>query len=261
MPEISPKAIHKAFANKDVKLNGKRVDVKATTIPGALVTLFVAPFEKRLPVPILFQDERIIVVSKPIGMSCENDIKGGKCVIDCVQDNVGGNVYLCHRLDNPTDGILLLAKDSHTQMLLQKAFFDRQVHKQYTCLVHHTPSPPHQCCYAHLQKDAKHSRVRIYAHETEYTKPICTEFTVLQAGDPCRLAISLHTGRTHQIRAHLSFLGHPLLGDDAYGDRNWNKQMKAKRLYLSATTLTFSLDPLHELAYLNEKVFTFSPEF
>ena len=87
------------------------------------------------------------------------------------------------------------------------------------------------------QKDAQRGRVRISERESKDSKKIVTEYAVLRSGDKTLLRVLLHTGRTHQIRAHMAHLGHPLLGDDVYGDREFNKQYGCDKLMLCAVRL------------------------
>ena len=97
-------------------------------------------------------------------------------------------------------------------------------------------------------------------HETPGAMPIATQYETLSFdGTVSRLLIHLLTGRTHQIRAHMSFLSHPILGDDKYGDRNFNKSMKANGLKLCATELT--LCPDGKLSYLRDRHFVIQPPF
>ena len=90
-------------------------------------------------------------------------------------------------------------------------------------------------------------------------KKIITEYTVVQPGECARLRIALHTGRTHQIRAHMAFIGHPLLGDDQYGDRAFNREYKARRLMLCATSL--AIETGGQLPQLDGRVFTIECPF
>lgn len=113
---------------------------------------------------------------------------------------------------------------------------------------------PAATCRAYLVKDARAARVAIFDHEVPHSKPIVTAYETLEAGPVSRLRVHLITGRTHQIRAHMAALGHPLLGDDVYGDRAFNRRQHARRLMLCAAELT--LDTGGALPQLDGRRFT-----
>lgn len=264
LPGVPEYALREAFRKRDVKVNGQRVGMEAPLIPGAEVCLYTRETEGKA-IPIVYEDDRLLVVIKPAGVSCEPDAKGGQTLPQmlCAQLRRDrpetAEPLLCHRLDNPTAGLLVLAKTPQAQLAMQNAFREHQVHKEYTCLVRGTPHPAHAVLSAWLQKDARRACVRVTAQPEPGAKSIVTEYTVLEVGECARLRIRLHTGRTHQIRAHMAYIGHPLLGDDQYGDRAFNKQQKCRALRLCATSLQFDLEG--SLAYLNGKRFTCPPGF
>lgn len=126
--------------------------------------------------------------------------------------------------------------------------------KRYICLVRGMMKPSAAVCRAYLLKDARAARVTIHDEPVPGARPIITAYETLEAGAVSRLLVHLVTGRTHQIRAHLAALGHPLLGDDVYGDRAFNRQQKVQgRLCLCAARLT--LDTAGELPQLDGKTF------
>ncbi len=248
-----------------MKQEGVRVKRDAMLKQGAMVQLYT-PEEKRMPaIEVLFQNEDVIIVRKPAGISCEADAKGGKTICECVHDAQLANEpntempLLCHRLDNQTEGILLLAKNEEIQAILMETFASRRIHKTYTCLVKGCPKPDHAILKDYLRKDEQTAHVKVYREPRKDTLTIITEYQVIDGGDISRLKITLHTGRTHQIRAHMAHYGHPLLGDDHYGDYDLNKAHKARKLMLCATGLRFSLEG--KLAYLNDQRFDIKPSF
>ncbi len=263
LPDVPEYMIREAFQKRDVKVNGQRVGMDAMIIPGAEVKIYTRDAEaKTVRIDVVYEDENVLVVFKPAGISCEPDAKGGKTLPELLlaqRPELCSEPLLCHRLDNPTEGLIVLAKTQEVQSALQNAFRNRQVHKEYTCIVLGQPEPEYAILEHYLIKDAKRAKVRVTPHCTADTKPIVTEYQVIRKGECSRLRIRLHTGRTHQIRAHMAFVGHPLLGDDQYGDREANKYFKARRLMLCSTRLSFEVDG--SLAYLNKKSFHCQPTF
>lgn len=263
LPEVPEYALREAFLKRDVKVNGQRVGLDASVVPGAEVRIYTRDLEPRqMLVQIIHEDENVLIVFKPAGISCEPDAKGGRTLTQLVhaqKPELPCEPLLCHRLDNPTEGLIVLAKTEGVQQALQDAFRNHQVHKEYTCVVLGTPSPVHAVLEHYLIKDARRAKVRVMPHESRDAKRIITEYSVVQKGECARLNIRLHTGRTHQIRAHMAFIGHPLLGDDQYGDRDANKHYKARRLMLCSTRLSFELEG--RLSYLNGMDFKCQPTF
>lgn len=265
LPEVPEYALREAFRSRDVKVNGSRVSIDAMLTPGAEVCVYTRDTKAARTLTVVYEDENVLVTVKPAGISCEEDEKGGRTLTQLLhaqmlaQNTEATKPLLCHRLDNPTEGLIVLAKTPEVQELLVQAFRDRQVHKEYTCVVRGTPNPRHAVLIAYLVKDAAKARVYVTRREEPGAKRIVTEYEVLEAGECARLCICLHTGRTHQIRAHMAYAGYPLLGDDLYGDRALNKRMKTRRLMLCATSLSFSMEG--KLSYLNKRTFTYQPSF
>ena len=204
----------------------------------------------------------LIVLNKPAGITCDDDPWGGMTVLSWAKVHAAGayEPRLCHRLDNVTCGLLLLCKDDGAEALLLDMFRDRRLTKIYQCLVRGEMRPPAAVKDAFLVKDAARAPVRVVTHQTPGALPIATQYETLAFdGAVSRLRVILLTGRTHQIRAHMSFLSHPLLGDDKYGDRALNRRLKVSGLQLCATELT--LRPGGALSYLDGQTFSIQPPF
>ncbi len=263
LPQVPEARIREALDRRDVKVNGVRAGRNAETVPGAEIKLYLSDGCPVRSPEILYEDENLMIVHKPAGVSCEPDEKGGATIGEWLYrahaDRLASVPVPCHRLDNPTEGLLILARNEDTLRLMEKAFEERRVNKTYQCLVKGTPEPPAAELRAYLLKDARAACVRVLDHPADGALTILTDYRVLEAGEVSRLEVTLHTGRTHQIRAQMAHIGHPVLGDDKYGDRAFNRARRAKRLMLAATELSFDLEG--PLAYLNERRFSISPGF
>lgn len=266
LPDVPEYVLREAFQKRDVKVDGQRVNMSAAVVPGAHVQIYTRDVQpKESIIPIVYEDEQVLVAAKPSGISCEADPKGGRTLpqllhAQMLQTNPAAEEpLLCHRLDNPTEGLIVLAKSAAAQQALQNGFRQRRIRKEYTCIVRGTPDPPHRVLRDWLIKDARRAEVRIVPTERPGAKNVITEYTVLQSGECAKLRILLHTGRTHQIRAHMAFIGHPLLGDDQYGDRAFNRAHKARQLMLCSSRLHFELEG--DFSYLNAHSFTCTPSF
>ena len=259
MPLLPDRAVREAFAARDVKCGGKRVAKDEPVLPGARVQLFSA---YTVEIPVIYEDEAVLLLNKPAGITCGEDAWGGMTVLSLMTRRAKGayTPRLCHRLDNVTSGLLLLCKDDESEALLRDMFERRNLTKIYQCLVKGEMRPREAVKEAYLVKNSREAAVRVVTHETPGALPIATQYETLDFdGKLSRLRVHLITGRTHQIRAHMAFLSHPILGDDKYGDRNFNKVMKTNGLKLCATELT--LRPEGKLSYLRDRHFIIQPAF
>ena len=259
LPELPPQTVRACFQRRDVKLDGRRVKPDARVASGQLVQVYCME-EAADPIDPVYEDGDVLLVNKRAGVSVEPDGGAGPCLTELahrhllLHDPDAPPPRPCHRLDNQTCGLLLMAKTPGAEEILVRAFRERTMDKRYICLVRGMPKPPAATCRAYLLKDAQAARVTILDHPVPGAKSIATAYETLEPGPVSRLRVHLLTGRTHQIRAHLAALGHPLLGDDVYGDRAFNRLHHARRLMLCAASLT--LDTGGALPRLDGKTFT-----
>ena len=246
LPDIPESIYRKLFADRDVKLDGVRVPKDAVLRAGQEIRVFLPNLlpDCASALRVIYEDMDVLLVNKPAGISVESDAPGSVsltelCRIHSLEQNPDAWPPVpCHRLDNRTSGLCLFAKNETSLQIFLDAFRDRTVDKYYICLVRGIPKPSSAVCRAYLLKDAAKSKVRVLDHEVPGARPIVTGYETLESGPVSRLRVHLITGRTHQIRAHLAALGHPVLGDDLYGDREFNRQQKARALKLCAVSLT-----------------------
>ena len=268
LPDLPESVLRRVFAARDVKLDGVRVSRGEPVRAGQALKVYLPDTcaGSAAPSPdVVYEDEDVLLVNKKAGISVEPDARGGVTLTDLcaayvrARDPEAFPPAACHRLDNRTCGLCLFAKNARALEILQDAFRDRTLEKGYICLVRGIMKPPRAVCSAWLVKDALRARVRITDRPEQGAKAITTAYETLESGPVSRLRVHLVTGRTHQIRAHLAALGHPVLGDDLYGDRDFNRREKARSLKLCAVSL--KLDTSGRLPALDGKTFSVEPPF
>lgn len=233
LPELPPWRLKEAFKRRDVKRNGQRIPGDAIVSPGDVLSVYV-PGEALSPLEIVWEDEGYAVINKRQGMPTQ----GEGSVEAAWARQRGGEIHACHRLDAQTGGLLLLAKDQQALRRAEQAFAARALSKTYQAIVRGEPAPAAATLHAWLVKDAQAARVSVHDQPARGALPIETRYRTLRAhGGLALLEVDLITGRTHQIRAHLAHIGHPVLGDDKYGDRALNRVHHARRQRLWATRL------------------------
>lgn len=254
-PLAPERELRASLKNRDIRVNGTRVDENIPLRAGDSVTWFTTWAQPELET--VFEDDNILLINKPAGISSDRQADGAFSVEEWARAR-GANI--AHRLDQQTSGLLLLSKNPQAEAALDEALRLRKIDKIYHCLTAGVPPVRHDVLHAYLYKDASRALVRVSAEPGPFAKKIVTEYDVIEVkGDCARLRVVLHTGRTHQIRAHLAFIGCPLLGDDKYGSREQNRRHRAKRLMLCSTCLRFHTDGL--LEYLSGRSFEILPPF
>lgn len=186
---------------------------------------------------ILFENAVVLAVNKPEGLSAiPEGVAGRDCLLWQVEAQVGHKLYIVHRLDKEVSGVMLFAKDAATHKLLNEQFSSRQIHKRYLALTHGVITRDQGTIDAPLREFGS-GRVGV---DPQNGKPCQTDFTVLRRLKRYTL-VAAHpiTGRRHQLRVHFYSIGHPLVGDLRYGDRQ--VQQTFPRLLLHAECITFAL--------------------
>lgn len=201
-------------------------------------------------IEIIYRDHNLAVINKPADVSLLADRSGAPCLWDSLPDLLGCKPYLVHRLDKPTSGALAIALDSTTQKRLTRLFAGRQVSKYYLAKVLGDPGPAGTIDLP-LRKGRK-SRYRVAGQRADIVEKnrrwaltaaggdgheSLTRFRRLASSNgQTLLLLAPKTGRTHQLRVHLSWIGHPILGDALYGNPK-DPAQQADRLYLHAHRL------------------------
>lgn len=237
----------KLLRQKDVKLNGKRISEDVELSVGDTLEIYYSPTSKTMFFE-LYSDENILVIDKKSGYTSEE-------VFDYLVKN-NPNVKFIHRLDRNTAGVMFFALNEASEQELLFGFKKRIFDKKYLTQVSGIMPKNQEVLTAYLVKDEKASEVKIFDKKVNNSVQIKTGYSVLSTDEQTSiLEVSLYTGKTHQIRAHLAHVGHAIIGDGKYGNNQINRQFKAKtqRLISYKTTLFFNENQM--LYYLNGREF------
>ena len=202
---------------------------------------------KLLVASIIFEDDAFLVLNKPAGLAVHGGSGFDLGVIETLRAMYPQQSYLelVHRIDRGTSGCLLVAKKRSILRHLQQQLREGKVNKCYLALVQGNWNKNRKTVSAPLKRNPPDTGER-FVRVSKEGKESVTHFAVQQKfADASLLAVTLETGRTHQIRVHCQFCGHPLAGDEKYGDAAFNQTMRGKglkRMFLHAWQIEFS-DP------------------
>ena len=280
--------LYKSIRTKKIKVNRKRAENNTLLCEGDLIQCFLAEeffakldsvsevslsFDKIQPkLDVVYEDENIMLLNKRPGVSVHEDEDSKvNTLIAHVQaylyqkgeydpkDEQSFAPSLCNRIDRNTGGIVIAAKNAEALRVMNEKIKEREIDKFYLAAVHGIPKKREDTLTGYLIKDEKLNKVRVYdTNPPKGAKNIITKYKVIATkGSDALVEVELLTGRTHQIRAHMAHIGHPLVGDGKYGVNKNDRAGGYKYQALYSYKLRFSFKGEKTvLDYLNGKEFS-----
>ncbi len=268
-PNLNKNTLFKALRKKDIRINNIKVSENTTVYLGDEISIYITDNyllgESNFKIDIIYEDDNIMVVNKPENLSVTEDSSSNTNLTSILNKKYVGYLKPCHRIDRNTKGLVLFAKNQTALNILLDKFKNKEIEKHYLTKVYGIPKSNHAILQAYLFKDSKKNLVYISDTPKKNYSKIITEYTIINKdtkNNTSILDINLHTGKTHQIRAHLAHIGYPIIGDGKYGINSINKKFGYTKQCLCSYLLKFNFKTNSGLLnYLDNKIISLNIKF
>lgn len=261
-PNLSKNIVFKALRNKDIKVNNKRISSNIVIQNGDNIDIYIDDiylFNIPKKINYIYEDENIVIAFKPQGILSNNEREfETEPTFEGLVKKDFKTAKICHRLDRNTSGLLIFALNNIAYENMLNGFKNGCIAKEYIAYVsNYKFSKNHDVLVKYIIKDSYTGFCKIYDKNIKNSQKIITEYDVIYINkdlDYAILKVKIPTGKTHQIRAQLKDISHPIIGDSKYGNNVVNKKFNIYKQLLCAYKYTFNFKEDNYFHYLNSKI-------
>jgi len=258
IPTVPMSIIFKMLRKGQVKINNRYAKIGQIITNGDIIAFDIEEKylkQRSIQITKIYEDDNIIIIDKPYGIPSHPDTNKEFSVVDWIKEEYGKEEFLpslCHRLDRNTSGLMMIAKNRQALNEMLKYISRRAIKKKYLCITKKAKVKNSDVLIHYLKKDEKKGAVFVSEIPKQGCSKMVTKYSIVKQTDSFYLLdVEIETGKTHQIRAQLSFIGLPILGDNKYGDWKLNRLYNAEYQCLCAYYLGFDIGKKGILSYLD----------